>query len=260
VRNQALLQERPFEVPVDLGKEEESGRLRADDRCGLRPEGSRRDPPCPLEDFRQNQHRHIATDAIALACDPLELANQGVLQRRIPVIQLQGVGPAGEVRIAAVGEDALQLAVSAVIWVAGECPTHRRWSEFIHAVVRAMWFGTKSMISRSLLLRRLRRRARGRAAEIGVDVGVTHGETRTGDVALLEIRENALVFRQPLGVRGRYAPGSLAGLPDAQKPDQIEPVLSKRFNWSGCRPGLPDGRAAEAQIRRTRVLIWNSAG
>ena len=101
-----LLLERPLEVPVDLGQEQESRDLRADGRRGARPERRRRDPPRPLEDLGQHQHRHVAAHAVALARDPPKLAEQRVLQRRVPVVQLQRVGPAGEVRVAAVGQDA----------------------------------------------------------------------------------------------------------------------------------------------------------
>ena len=63
--------------------------------------------PGPLEDFRQEEHGHVAAHAVAPCGDAVELAEHGVLQRRVAVVQLQRIGPAGEVRVAAVGEDAV---------------------------------------------------------------------------------------------------------------------------------------------------------
>src|SRR5512144_475899 len=70
---EALLLEGPLEVPVDFGHEEEARDPGAD---GLRDPGPERrcgDPPRPLEDFRKDEHRHVASDAVALAGDPDEL-------------------------------------------------------------------------------------------------------------------------------------------------------------------------------------------
>ena len=68
--------------------------------------GARGDAPGALEDFGQDEHRHVAAHAVALPRDALQLAEQRVLQRGIAVVELQRVGPAREVRVAPVGEDA----------------------------------------------------------------------------------------------------------------------------------------------------------
>ena len=66
---EALLLQRPFEVPVDLNHEEEAWGALAHPPSRLRPEQR-----CPLardafEDVGQDQHGHVATDAVALAGD-----------------------------------------------------------------------------------------------------------------------------------------------------------------------------------------------
>ena len=107
---EALLLQGPLEIPIDFSEEEEARDLGANSVRGPGPERGRGDPPRPLEDLRQDQHRHVAADAIALAGDPPQLAEQRVLQRGVAVVQLERVGPAIEVRIAPVGEDARALA------------------------------------------------------------------------------------------------------------------------------------------------------
>ena len=51
--------------------------------------GLRGDAPGPLEDFRQNQHGHVAAHAVALAGDFHQLADHGFLRGRVAVIELQ---------------------------------------------------------------------------------------------------------------------------------------------------------------------------
>ena len=58
--------------------------------------------PCPLEHVRQQQHRHVAANAVALLGDLVQLADHRLLRSRIAVVELQRIRPAGEVRIAAV--------------------------------------------------------------------------------------------------------------------------------------------------------------
>ena len=43
--------------------------------------GSARDAPGALEDLGQQQHRHVAADAVALAGDPAQLGDHASLQR-----------------------------------------------------------------------------------------------------------------------------------------------------------------------------------
>jgi hypothetical protein len=61
-------------------------------------------------------------------------------------------------------------------------------------------------------------------AEILADPVVPDGEAGAADVSLAEVAENAVVLGDPVGLRTRDAPGRLAGLPDAEEPDEVEPV------------------------------------
>ena len=102
---EALLLQRPFQVPVDLGHEEEAGNTFPDPLGRRRPEERRSLAPGSLEDFGQDQHRHVAADAVALPGDPHQFADHRFLHGGVGVVELQRVGPAGEIRITAVGQD-----------------------------------------------------------------------------------------------------------------------------------------------------------
>jgi hypothetical protein len=60
--------------------------------------------------------------------------------------------------------------------------------------------------------------------EVLVDPVVPDREAGAGDVFLAEIGEDAVVLVEPLGLAPRDAPGRLAGLPDPEEPDEVEPV------------------------------------
>ena len=66
---EALLLERPFQVPVDLGHEEEAGNALAHALGRRRPEERRTLAPGSLEHVRQDQHGHVAAHAVALTGD-----------------------------------------------------------------------------------------------------------------------------------------------------------------------------------------------
>src|SRR5690348_14527290 len=55
-----LLLKRPFEVPVDLGHKKEFWPVSPNLLNGGGPERRGDDPPGALEDFRQDQHGHVA--------------------------------------------------------------------------------------------------------------------------------------------------------------------------------------------------------
>ena len=62
------------------------------------------------------------------------------------------------------------------------------------------------------------------AAEVGVNVVVADGEGGPGNVGVPEVWENAVILGHPLRVRRRHPTRGLAGLPDAEEPDEVEPV------------------------------------
>ncbi len=77
---EALLLQGPFEVPIDLGEEEEAGDPRTNGRRGPRPERGCGDSPRLLEDLRQDEHRHVTPDSIALTGDLRKLAELRLLK------------------------------------------------------------------------------------------------------------------------------------------------------------------------------------
>ena len=101
---ESLLQQGPFQVPVDFGQEAEVRNPLAHAPDRRRPEGLGLDAPGPFKDFRQDKHGHIAAHAVALPCDLQELADHRFLRGRVAVVELQGVRPAREIRIAAVSQ------------------------------------------------------------------------------------------------------------------------------------------------------------
>src|SRR5205823_2048090 len=79
--------------------------------------------PGSLEDFGQDEHRHVAPDAIALAGDFQELAFHRLLSGQVGVVKLQRILPAGKVRIAAVGKNEIAtfaLDPDEVCWAASQ--------------------------------------------------------------------------------------------------------------------------------------------
>ena len=67
--------------------------------------GSGRAAPGAFEHVGQDQHGHVAAHAVALPGDLRQLADHRLLRGGVGVVELQRVGPAGEIRIAAVGQD-----------------------------------------------------------------------------------------------------------------------------------------------------------
>src|SRR5262249_11332012 len=112
---EALLLERPLEIPVSLGHEHEIGSTLAHPRDGDRPEGvvesraaiARARPLSPRarDDVWQDEHGHVAAHAIALLGDGLEHAYHCLPEALVTVVELQRVRPAREVWVPAVGQD-----------------------------------------------------------------------------------------------------------------------------------------------------------
>ena len=113
---EALLLERPLEIPVRLGHEHELGAALTDVLDGHRPErivdeqapvaGTRPVAPRAVDDLGQDEHGHVAPHAVALTGDGSQHVQHGPSQLRMTVIELERVGPAGEVRVTPVGEHA----------------------------------------------------------------------------------------------------------------------------------------------------------
>jgi hypothetical protein len=63
---EALLLQVPLEVPIGLGQKGEAAMSVAHGRDRLWPERRRREGPGALKDLRQQEHRHVAAQAVAL--------------------------------------------------------------------------------------------------------------------------------------------------------------------------------------------------
>src|SRR5712691_3358964 len=66
---EALVLQRPFQIPVDFSHEAEVWHPLPHALRGLRPEGLRLEAPGPFEDLREHQHGHVATHAVTLPGD-----------------------------------------------------------------------------------------------------------------------------------------------------------------------------------------------
>ena len=258
---EALLLKGPFEVPVDLGEKEEARDLGSDRVRDSRPEGGRGDSPRSLEDLRQDEHRHVAADAIALVGDPLELSEHRLLERGVAVVQLQCVGPAVEVRVAPVRQDARPLArLHATVVL-------RRCGELLlragHEEVRVI--GDPGVVRRHVVRDEVEDKAKATtlkalaeagerlvAAEVLVHPVVPDRETRAAHVFLTEVGQDATVLGEPLGIGLRDASRGVTRLPDAKEPDDVEPVGSQPIEFD-VRDVVERGGSPRARPRVPRA-------
>ena len=166
----------------------------------------------------------------------VELADHRLLQVRVAVVELQRVGPAVEVRVAAVGE-------------------HQRASSRLHAAVvlrcasqvalAAMDKVVRMLVDprvirrhvvrnevehqlQSALLQPLSQACQRRSAtQIAMDGVALDGEPGAGDVFVLQVRQRFGELATPLGIRARDRLRRRAGLPHAQEPDPVEAQLGQ---------------------------------
>ncbi|NBB83392.1 MAG: hypothetical protein GVY28_08295 [Alphaproteobacteria bacterium] len=99
-----------LQPPIGFGDEAEAGMQRPYrvDRIG--PEFALRvavgkAAPGALEDVGQHQHGHVAAHSVALVGDRLQRVDHAAAGGGATIVQLHGVAPAGEIGIAAEGED-----------------------------------------------------------------------------------------------------------------------------------------------------------
>src|SRR5262245_25846096 len=105
-----LLLQLPFEVPISLGDKEKvrisslnhGDKVAPVFRCRL---FSRTAAPRAFEDRIEQQHRHVAANAVALACDTQNGFEDGTTKLGLEGIQLQHVLPGRKIRIASACEN-----------------------------------------------------------------------------------------------------------------------------------------------------------
>ena len=250
-----LLLHRPFQVPVDLGHEAGSSGRRSRTRCGrLGPEQRRPAAPGPLEDLRQDEHGHVAAHAVALPGDPQQLADHRLLRGRIAVVELQRVRPAGEVRVAAVGQDATApWAIDpAVVLRARARAAPRCRGRSSRGAPRPRgdpgpcgWGRSRACSRRPRAPEPLAQPGQRRiAAQTGVHRVAGDREPGAGDVLLAQVRQRLLELPAPLGVGARDPLRGRPGLPDAQEPDPVETHLGQAVQL-GVRNVVQRGRPAQ---------------
>ncbi len=167
------------------------------------------DAPGAFEHVGQDQHRHIAAHAVALPGDSRELADHRLLQVRVAVVELQRVGPAVEVRVAAVGEHlmpALRLHATVVLRRASEVAL-AAMDEVVGMLVdprvirRHVVRDEVEHQLQSALLQPLSQAGEcRRAAQIAMDGVALDGESGAGDVFVAQIRQRFLKLVAPSGV------------------------------------------------------------
>ena len=101
----------PFEIPIHLGHEGEVWEFRVHRRDRSWPKRLWRHSPGSLEYVRQKQHRHVAAHTVTLAGDRDQLVDAHPLQLGIGIVELQGVGPAREIGVAAISQGGITVTV-----------------------------------------------------------------------------------------------------------------------------------------------------
>ena len=147
------------------------------------------------------------------------------------VVELEGIGPAGEVGVPAVGQDEgaagglhPPIIVGLPLQVGCASLDIELGVGFTQGWSGAVWLGTKSTRSLSPLCSEALFQAEEvrLRAEIPVQGVARHREGRAADVGLGETGERRLEFLEPLRVAQRHLASGLAGLPEAQEPDVVE--------------------------------------
>ena len=190
--------------------------------------------PGPLEDVVHHQHRHVAAHAVALRGDRAERLDHGGPQVGREGVQLHDVRPRGEVRVAAVREDAAadsherrRIALQVVVAAAHEVLGMRVRPRVVGGdVVR---HEVEDQSEAALRQRRARRGEPVRPAEVRVDPVVADAVRRADHV---------------LGRRSRAArAGSSRSARRSRARSRSRP---------GCAPRRPSARPRRSRARRLR--------
>ena len=221
---EALLLERPLEIPVGLGEEEEAGMRLTDGRDHRRPVflvRRRADAraPRPLEDVVQHEHRHVAAHAVALLRD-LEQRRDGrrrATRRRTRPAARRRARPGSRDRGRSPG---LPLSPPhEVLGVLGRPGVIRR------DVVRDE---VEDQSQAALGEGRARGGEPGRAAEVGVDDVPADAVRRADDVLRHVVGQRLAERGDEAVVLERDRDPGRAALPHPHQPDGVEAELGDR--------------------------------
>ena len=134
---EALGEESLFQIPVDFGQEGEIRKFAPNGGDERRPEFFAWSwfvqvlPPGVGEDVVEQQHRHIAADAVTLHGDAQQGFASGVAVFRGVGVELSGVDPAGEIGIPSVGHEIVP--ARSIVGRARRCPDERPYFAHRHA-------------------------------------------------------------------------------------------------------------------------------
>ena len=266
-----LLLEGPLQVPVHLGHETEARSPFPHARYRHRPERRRLPAPGALEHLGQGEHRHVAAHAVALAGDLQQFPDHGFLRGGVAVVELQGVRPAGEVRIAAMGQEQvplLPLDPGVVLRLPAQAllrPRDKVLRVALHPgviqphVIRDEVEHQLQAAPREPLAQPRQRRV---ASEVGRDGIGGDRESGAADVRLAQVRQRLLEFPPPLAVLARHPPAGLARTPHAQQPDPVEAraapavQLGVRNVVERGRPPQRTGQLRQPDARVDLVERW----
>ena len=221
--------------------------------------------PGPLEDLRQDEHGHVAADAVALPGDLQELRDHRLLSGRMTVVKLQCVRPAVEVRVPAMGEQQVAprpLHARVVLWRSRQirfCPGDVVLGVVLHpGVIQAGVVGDEVEHQPQApcpepLAQAGQRRI---SSEVGMHGVAGDREAGSGDVLLAQVRQRLLELSAPLAIGARHPLPGRPGAPHAQEPDPVEPHPGRAVQL-GVRQVIQRGPAAQrpGQLRQPDARI-----
>ena len=183
----------------------------------------------------------------------------------VGVVELQRVGPAGEIGIAAVGQQqiaALAFDPGVILRRAGQVEFgagdeilgmffHPGMTE-PHVIGDEIEHESQAALAEPLA----QSGQRGVAAEILVHRIAGDRETGAGDVLLAQVRQRLLELAAPLGIGARDLLRRRASLPDAEEPDPVETHLGQAIQF-GVGNIIQRGGAAQlpGQLRQPDARV-----
>ena len=272
---EALGQQFPFHVPIDLGQEQEIGVLLLDSGDDHLPELSFRDGAGALaprlgEDATGDQHGHVAAQAIALPGDLQQSRGGTVARGGAENVDLRGVRPGGEVWVAPVREDAPLRPGKEYLWMLHQvaaCALQqavRCGEQPIMVAGHVIGHKVEDQLQPALGQARPQRRQRIRPAQAGINRVLAHGVGRPDDILGREIGQGAAAFSQQAALGQGLLPPGGAALPDAHQPHRVEAPGGQRVerlvgHGAQCDRFLPGGAQA-VQPRPGVDLVDQRAG
>lgn len=235
-----------FAVPVDFG---EPDKFLRQSRDGFSPEFARRRfasgeerAPSTRENIVQDEHSHVAANAVAVLGDFAEFGDERGAGGRLEIIELQNVAPRREIRIAAVSEKD---------WLGGgflqiECGGIFAKILLSAANVKFGMRGGPRMVGSSVVGDEVENEADAASAELfagvveigpGADARIrlilADGIGRADDLTEFPARKGLVESRETGRIELEKSATYGAALPDAHEPNEIEAETGNLVPFSG---------------------------